>query len=136
MSCADVPAQRPLVPDLRRGHQFRRLRQQPELLLHHRVPHHLGQRRRRPDLEPAVHFLDPAQRLDLAQVHHHARPLRPVLQPVERIQPPGHHPGLRAVTIQQVQRFIDARWLEQLERRHHVANHGHSLLLRRLNLVI
>jgi hypothetical protein len=30
------------------------------------------------------------------------------------------------VPVQQRQRFIDARRLEQLERRHHVANHGHS----------
>jgi hypothetical protein len=29
------------------------------------------------------------------------------------------------VRVQQRQRCIDARRLEQLERRHHVANHGH-----------
>ena len=56
-----VAAQRPLVADLRRRHQFGRFHQQPEPLPHHRVPHHLGQRRQRADLQPAVDLLDPPQ---------------------------------------------------------------------------
>ncbi len=133
----DVAAERPLVADLRRGHQFGRFHQQPELLLHHRVVHHLGQRRRRADLEAAVHLLDPAQLGDLAQVDHHARALGAVLQPVERIEPAAPSPRLptRAASSSATASSI-ARRLEQLERRHHVANYCHIVLLEFGHLVI
>ncbi len=121
-----VPAQRPLVPDLRRRHQFRRFHQQPEPLPHQGVLHHLGQCRQRPDFQPAVQVLDSPQLRHLAQVDHHVGAFRPILQPVERVEPARQNPGVRSVPFQQAQRVVHRGRLEQFERRHYVSNNCHS----------
>ena len=71
---------------------------------------------------------DPAQLRDLTQVDHHLRPLRPLFQPVERVHPPGQHPGLRSVAGQQLHRVVHTGGLQQLERRHHIVNHRHRFI--------
>jgi hypothetical protein len=63
-----VAADRSLIADLRRGRQFGAFREQAELLLHHRIADHLGQRGHGADLEAAVNLFDAAQFFDLAQV--------------------------------------------------------------------
>ena len=40
--------------------------------------------------------------------------------------PPASTQRVGAVLVEQLERVVDARRLEQLERRHHVANHGHN----------
>ena len=121
-----VPAQRPLVADLRRRHQLRRLGQQPVLAAHVRVPDDLAQLRHRPDRQAAARRrANGAQLLDAPEVDHRRRPLDPILEPVERIEPARQHPGLLLVLIEQPQRLVGRRRLKQLKRRHHVANHGH-----------
>ena len=124
-----VAADGPLIADLRRGHELGRLHQQPELVAHHRIAHDLRERRARADLEATVQRLDAAQALDLAQIDDDARALDAILQPVEGIQSARHHPGVRAVAIQQRQRVADARRLKELECRHDVVNHGHDVSL-------
>ena len=108
---------------------FGRLQQEAVALAHHRMPHDLGQRRHRADLEAVAGRADAAQFVDAAQIDDVRRPLDAILQPVEAVEPAGHHPGVAPVPAEQLQRVADRRGLEQLERRHHVANYRHDALL-------
>src|SRR4029453_8661283 len=84
----------------------------------------LGERRVRQDLDAAVGFLDAAQLGDTSEIDDHGRPLDSILQPVERVEPTGHDPGA-FMALKQSHGIGDRGWLEQLERRHYVANDRH-----------
>src|SRR5439155_1917915 len=98
------------------------------LLLDHRVVHDLGQRGHRADLEAVLPRPDASQFSDALEIDQCLRALDAILQPVEAVETAGEDPRFRSVAAEQRLRVFDRRGLIQLERRHHVANYGHSFL--------
>ena len=104
-----VAAERPLVADLRRGHQLRRLHQQPELLPHHRM---LARPRSAsscaPISRPPLTSLIPRSSVDLAQVDHHLRSASTRSFSQSNVSsPPASTQRIGPVPVQQRQRIVD-----------------------------
>ncbi len=89
------------------------------------MPHHLGERCRRANLNPAIGFPHAAEVFRLTQIDHYFGPLDAILQPVETVQPAGHYPGVGPILCKQRGRVIGGNRLEELERRHYITNYCH-----------
>src|SRR5205085_7124122 len=121
----DVAADRALVADLRRGGGFRRVHQDRVAVADDRMPHDVGERRHRADLDAAVALAHPFQFVDATEIDDVARALDAVLQPVEAVETAGEDPCIAAVATEQRQRVRGGRRLQQLERGHYVSNYRH-----------
>ena len=68
----------------------------------------------------------PRSSLDSAQIDHHLRLLDSILQPVEAVEPSGHHPGVGSVLFEKLLRVRDGSRLKQFESGHYVSYHCHN----------
>ena len=75
--------------------------------------HDLGERRKRPYLEPAPGLTHATKLLDLFQRHDRFGTLDPVLEPVHAVQPTGQHPRLLPVSTEESDGIFDGRRLEE-----------------------
>ena len=123
-----VAAKRALIADLRRGHQFRGLRQQSVLLLDDGVVHDFGERRHRADFDAVAGRANAPEFLDSAQVDHRFRFLDSILEPIEAVESAGHHPGVSSVLFEKLLCVRNGARLKQLERRHDVSYYRHDSL--------
>jgi hypothetical protein len=123
----DVAAEGALVPNLRRGHERGRFRQQPEVRLDCRVIGQVGQRRRRADLEAAVGGLPHAsQRLDATEIDDDLAALVAVLEPVEAVEAAGEDPRIPVVLLEQRNGVVNRCRLKELEDGHYVVDDSHG----------
>src|SRR6266545_7702599 len=88
--------------------------------------HHVGERRRRADLDAAIGGrLHAAQSLHATEIDDYLAALVAILEPVEGVQTAGEHPRILLVLLEQRDGVIDGRRLKQLEDGHYVVDYCH-----------
>ena len=124
----NVAAERALVANLRRRHQFRGLRQQSVFLFDDGMVHDFGQRRHGADFDSVVGSANAPQFFDSAQIDQRLGLLDSILEPIEAVEPARHHPGVPSVLLEKLLRVRDGARLKQLERRHDISYYRHGSL--------
>ena len=125
----DVATDGSLVPNLRRRRGLRSLQEDGIVGNDFWMTDDLCQRGHRPDLQTTTRLPDLLQLVDGTQVDDSPWSLHAILEPIEAVEPAGHRPSLRAISIEQGDGVVSARGLIELKRRHRVTNHGHGIYL-------
>src|ERR1700730_437077 len=117
----NIPANRALVANLRRSHEFGGLRQNRILLSDQRMPHYVAKNRRSADLDADIgRCFHTSEFLDAANIDDYLRTFVAILQPIECVQPPGEHPRGLLISVEQRQGIVDSRRLKEFESGHYV----------------
>src|SRR5450755_3295069 len=106
----NIPADGSLVADLGRSHDLRGLRQQTILLLDDGMVHYFGERGHGADLDAIAGRANSAQFFDSAQIDYSLGLPDSILEPVEAVEPPGQHPGIRSVLFEKLLRIGNGTW--------------------------
>src|ERR1017187_7404066 len=80
----------------------------------------------RADLDTVRRRAHSAEFLDSAQIDHNLGLPDSILEPVEAVEPPGQHPGIRSMLFEKLLCIGYGTWLIQLECSHYVSDGSHN----------
>src|ERR1700733_6190263 len=111
----NISAECALIANLRRGGEFRALREQTETLLHQRRVHNFAERGHRADFDAFTICANAAKFFDTTEIHDNFRFLNAIFEPVKTIEATGHYPGVGSVLLQKFLRVDNRVRLEKIE---------------------